>query len=154
MALIFVAIWFLFYCNPARVLFCLSEPCWWREVTQFHSELPECRTSHMELNQRCQVCLHLLQCQAALKNYEKLQGCVGVWGNIPSVGSSTWLVTWSSVQQRKFLKVGIAGKGSGHLKLNSYFWATYFFCKFLVSLVPSVKTLASFSLECLPVRWN
>lgn len=34
----------------------------------------------MELNQRCQVYLHLLQCQAALKNHEKIEGCVGVWG--------------------------------------------------------------------------
>lgn len=34
----------------------------------------------MELNQRCQVYLHLLQCQAALENYEEVEGRVGVWG--------------------------------------------------------------------------
>lgn len=81
----------------------------------FSLELPECRTSHTELNQGCQVCLHLLQRQAALKKYE-IRVCRCLGGNIPPEGTSTRFASWSSVQRRRFLKVGIAGRGSGYLQ--------------------------------------
>lgn len=55
----------------------------------------------MELNQRCQVYLHLPQRQAALKNDEKIQGCVGVWGeySIWDEQHQTYHLVFSATEQ-------------------------------------------------------